>query len=386
MYVCALLLGLFLQLTGVGTAFAQARPGAESGSTRDFVEYWSAARLFVQNGNPYAPEELLILQRTAGWNGVQPLVMWNPPWALPFVAPFGLMSFTTGQFLWLLLHVCLVLISAQHLWRIYSNSRQSSRLSWVVALTFVPAVFVLIIGQITPLVLAGLTWFLYSERKQHDWAMGASLVVLSIKPHLLYLFWIIFPLWLFDKRPWRLIQAAALLGFSAVLLPVLFDTRIYSEYLDLYGVTGISKPMDWPAPTLRNVVRILFAADQTWLQFAPTAIAVAWVIYYWQHHKHQWHWHEQLPLLSLVSVTSSLFVWTYDQAVLLPAIVEAAVWMTRSPEPWHKYWASRVYLAINTCHFLLRFWLAEELWYFWLAPALLINYLLFCWERKKLRS
>lgn len=153
------------------------------------------------------------------------------------------MGFTTGQFLWLLLHVCLILISAQQLWRIYSNSGQSSRLSWVVALTFVPAVFVLIIGQITPLVLAGLTWFLYSERKQNYWVMSASLVVLSIKPHLLYLFWIIFLLWVFDKRLWRLGLSAALLGLSAVLLPVLFDNRVYSEYFALYGVTGISKPI-----------------------------------------------------------------------------------------------------------------------------------------------
>ena len=213
--------------------------------------------------------------------------------------------------------------------------------------------------------------------------MSASLLVLSLKPHLLYLFWIVFLLWLFDKRPWRLILSAALLGLSGVLLPVLFDTGIYSEYLGLYGASGISKPMDWPAPTLRNVVRILLAAEQTWVQFAPTAIAVAWAIYYWRHHRHQWHWQEQLPLLSLVSVTSSLFVWTYDHVVVLPAIMEAAAWMIRSPDPWHRYWASRVYLAINACHFLLRFWLAEELWYFWLAPALLINYLIFCWERKK---
>ena len=358
----------------------------EGASTRDFVEYWSAARLFVQNGNPYAPDDLLILQRTAGWNGVQPLIMWNPPWVLPFIAPFGLLSFSTGQALWLLLHVCLTLISAQNLWRIYGDTGQFSRLSWVVALSFVPAVFVLIIGQITPLILAGMAWFLCSERKQNYLAMSASLVVLSIKPHLLYLFWILFLLWVFDRRPWRLILSGALIGLSAVLLPLLFDTKIYSEYLALYGVTGIFKPMDWPAPTLRNVVRIFFDGDQAWVQFAPTVLAVVWAIYYWTLHRHQWCWYEQLPLISMVSVASSMFVWTYDHVVLLPAILEAAVWMIRSPEPWHRYWAARVYLTINACHFVSRFWLAEELWYFWLAPALLVNYLLFCWERKKLRT
>jgi len=177
-----------------------------------------------------------------------------------------------------------------------------------------------------------------------------------------------------------------LTGLGAALLPLWFDTRIYFEYLALYGVTGISKPLDWPAPTLRNVIRIFFGADQTWLQFAPTVMAAAWSIYHWQRHKHQWSWHEQLPLISMVSVTSSIFVWTYDHVVLLPAILEAAAWVIGKPRSWHQYWAARVYLAINACHFFLRFWLAEELWYFWLAPALLINYLIFCRERKKLRS
>ena len=386
MGVAVLFVCLLLQLTGSRPAFAQGPTVPERATTRDFVEYWSAARLFLQNGNPYSPAEMLFVQRTAGWSGAQPLIMWNPPWSLLFVAPFGLVSFTTGQFFWLLLHIGLILISAQILWRIYDSSGESSRLSWLVALTFVPAVFVLVIGQITPLVLAGLTWFLYSERKQNYWAMSAALVVVSIKPHLLYLFWITLVLWVSDRRPLRLIFAAALLGLVAAVLPLLVDPRIYSEYLALYGAQGISKPMDWPVPTLRNVFRIFLESEQIWLQFAPTAIAVAWSITHWQRHKHQWHWHEQLPLLSMASVVSSVFVWTYDHVVLLPAILEAAVWTVRSPHSWHKYWTARLYLAINTCHFLLRFWLAEELWYAWLAPALLINYLVFCWERKKFRS
>jgi glycosyl transferase family 87 len=382
--VCAwaLLVCLLFQLADAAPTFAQPLPVAERATARDFVEYWSAARLFLQNRNPYSPDELLVLQRTAGWTGIQPLVMWNPPWVLLFVVPFGVLSFTAGQFLWLLFHVCLILISTQLLWRIY-NLGESSRLSWVVALSFVPTVFVLIIGQIAPLVLAGLAWFLYSERKQNYWIMAAALILLSIKPNLLYLFGLVFLLWLFEKHSWRLFLPTALLGLIAVLAPVLFDTTIYSEYLALYGATGVSKPLDWPVPTLRNVIRIFFGADQRWLQFGPTVIAVGWAIYYWQQNKNHWRWREQLPLLSLVSVTSSIFVWTYDHVVLLPAIVEAAVWVIRSPKRWHSYWAARLYLAINACHLLLRFWLAEELWYSWLAPALLINYLFFCWERKK---
>lgn len=361
---------------------AQSLPAAEQKGARDFVEYWSAGRLLAQGGNPYSPAELFTLQRTIGWTGTQPIVMWNPPWTLPIVLPFGLPSFVAGQLLWLLFHVCLIMFSAQQLWRVYENSMHGSRLALFLAFTFVPTVFVLIIGQITPLVLAALTAFLYCERKQ-DWrGMSASLVLLTIKPHLLYLFWIVAPLWLIEKRLWRLIAMVAFVTASAVTLPLLFDPRIYSEYFALFGAAGILKPMDWPVPTLRNVIRTFLDLDSRALQLAPTALASAWVVHYWYHRRQTWRWREQLPLLSIVSVTSSVFVWTYDQVVLLPAIIEAAVWMSQAPAPWHRFWSARLYIAINACHVLQRFWLAEELWYFWLAPALLINYLIFRRERK----
>lgn len=370
------------ELPGPRVLVAQTSPVAEQAGARDFVEYWSAGRLFARGGNPYSPAELFALQRTIGWNGAEPLMMWNPPWALPIVLPFGLPSFSTGQFLWLLFHVCLIILSAQYLWRIYGSLTHRSRVPVLLAFTFVPTLFVLIIGQITPLVLAALTAFIYYEGKQNWRALSAALVILTIKPHLLYLFWIVFPLWLLEKRFWRFILTAALVSAGAMVLPLLFNPNIYFEYFSLYGATDILKPMDWPVPTLRNVVRIFLGVDHRGLQLAPTALASAWVVYYWYRRKRAWRWQEQLPLLSMVSVTTSVFVWTYDQVMFLPAIIEAAVWLSRTPAPWHRFWASRLYVAINTGHLLLRFWLAEELWYFWLAPALLINYLIFRWERK----
>ena len=377
---------MLCESVGASSVSAQPVSVAEQTGTRDFVEYWSAGRLLAQGGNPYSPAELLAVQRMAAWRGVQPLIMWNPPWTLLLTLPFGLLSFTTGQFFWLLFHVCSILVSAQFLWRVYSGSKQPSRLSWILAATFVPTVFVLIIGQITPLVLAGLTGFLYSARRQNYWGMGASLVILSTKPHLLYLFWIVLLFWILHTRPWHLIYSALLTGLAAALLPVLFDPTIYSEYLALYGISGIPKPLDWPAPTLRNVVRILLGLNHYWLEFTPTAFTVGWAVYYWHRHKHHWHWHERLPLLSTVSVASSIFVWTYDQIVLLPAIIEGATAIRRTGEPWHRFWSARLYCSINAGHLLLRFWLADDLWYFWLAPAMLINYLVFLWERKSLRE
>ena len=309
--------------------------------------------------------------------------MWNPPWTLLITLPFSLFDIGIGQFFWLLAQVILILFSARQLWGIYSKPGQPYRMSWVLAFSFVPTVFVLVIGQITPIVLAGVSLFLYGERKQQRWIMSLALVILSIKPHLLHLFWIVVALWVFQKRQWRVVSGAAIVGAAAALIPLLFDAKIYSQYLTLYQSTDVLRPMDWPVPTLRNVMKLLLHVDQTWLQFAPTIIGAVWAVYYWQHHKLEWAWRERLPLLIIVSVATSFFVWTYDYVVILPALIEGATWLRQSPVPWYRSWSVWIYLAINAVHLVARFWVAEELWYFWLAPALLLNYLILSWEKQR---
>src|SRR5262245_54052354 len=49
----------------------------------DFVEYWAAGRLLADGENPYDPEKVKDLEKEAG-RTEEPILMWNPPWALPF--------------------------------------------------------------------------------------------------------------------------------------------------------------------------------------------------------------------------------------------------------------------------------------------------------------
>jgi len=175
-------------------------------------------------------------------------------------------------------------------------------------------------------------------------------------------------------------------GLSAAALPLLFDPHIYAQYLALHKIADIPGPLDWLTPTLRTATRLFFGPGHLWLEWAPSIVAAAWAVNHWRRHRDRWRWSEQLPLLVAVSVASSFFSWTFDQIVFLPAIIEAASGMQRKPIPWHKFWAARAYIAINAGHALLRVWVADEKWYFWLAPALLANYLIFRWEIGKIAS
>src|SRR5215470_8091828 len=66
----------------------------------DFIEYWSAARVFITGGNPYSEAEMLRIERGLGWTSPVALPMLNPPWVLPVFAPLAALPFRIAQMLW----------------------------------------------------------------------------------------------------------------------------------------------------------------------------------------------------------------------------------------------------------------------------------------------
>jgi hypothetical protein len=373
---CTLMARLILPDLG----YADVVQSSEVKGVRDFVEYWSASRLLLTGDNPYSPAELLSIQKTAGWSNAEPLIMWNPPWTFPFILWFGLMDFTSGQFLWLLAQTSFIIISAQLLWRINGQFVDGSWIPWLLALTFVSTGFVLIIGQITPLILLGVTLFIYFERQKNWLGIAIAITILSVKPHLSYLVWPVLALWIWQGKEWRIVFATVVSVACVAVIPLMFDRQIYSEYFALYRFGGITKPLDWPTPTLGNMLKIFFDFDGVSIQVIPSLIAVVWVLWYWQRHKQDWQWSVQLPLIVLVSVTTNFFVWTYDQVVFLPALIQGASWLVRNRLPWYRSIAALLYIGANLTHVVLRFLVADERWYFWLAPTLLTAYLFYLWE------
>jgi hypothetical protein len=107
---------------------------------------------------------------------------------------------------------------------------------------------------------------------------------------------------------------------------------------------------------------------------------MVWVLFYWWRYRTDWQWSERLPLILIVSLTTSAYTWTFDQVVFLPAIIQGASWLVRQRLPWYKSIAALLYVGIDLAHGALRVFVAEELWYFWLAPALLVAYLIYIRE------
>lgn len=364
-----------------GHGFADAYASAASqGGVRDFVAYWSAARLLLEGANPYSPAALLLLQRSAGMTEPTPLIMWNPPWVLSLILPLGMMDFLASQFVWLLLNVVLVMFSAQWLLQLYGGRESEIRSAWLLAFGFMPGMYSLILGQITPVVLFGLTIFLLVIEGKNRLHVSLALSLLAIKPHVAYLFWLAVALWLWFNREWRILLGTASIIAIASLFPLLFDDQIYSHYIDVHRSGDYLKPLDLPAPSLRNVLIIFFGAEGSVFEYLPTLAGCAWLIFYWRHYRHKWIWKEQLPLLLLVSIATSPYSWTFDHIILLPAIIQSYLWL-RSYGPSVVMLA---YLGCNSIFLSARYIVLIDFWYFWMAPLFLGAYLFMQKRRSEL--
>jgi glycosyl transferase family 87 len=342
----------------------------------DFLGYWTASRLLLDGENPYSAGSLLKLQRSIGLDRSIPFVAYSPPWVLTFTWPFALVDYGTGQFAWLLIQTFVVFFSAVRLWRLYGNSSASYRIAWLAALSFTPLDLAVIRGQISPLMLVGLWGFLYSEKKQASFAAGLATTLIFFKPHLLYLFWLVLVLWIWQYRQWRFALGIAAGGIAVLAVPLIIHPTVYFEYGKIWQASEVPTPYDWAVPALGHALRKIFQQSSAVLLFVPSLFGVIWLIVYWRRHRISWEWSERLPLLLLVSLCTCAYLWTFDLILLFPAVIQAASVLVRRPKPFYAYPSGQVYMAIHLLHIVMRFFITDEFWYFWMAPALLVNYLL----------
>jgi hypothetical protein len=348
----------------------------------DFIAYWAAARLLLTNGNAFLPAEQLEMQRSAGWTGSTALLMYYPPWTLSVFLPFGYFDYDTAQTLWFLQNSVFIFLGALLLWRLYSNSPTPSRVGWAALLTFAPIYFALLMGQVGPLVLVGLIGFLLAARKQAWFWAGAWLALASIKPHLLTLLWISASLWVLWERQWRLGAGFVSIFAIMVIAPTLWDRQIYATYLSVISDRRVVLPIDWANPTIGTAANVFLGGNFGWLRWLPTIAGVLWLLRYWQKNSKTWDWSVELPLVILVSVVTTPYAWTFDYVILLPALMQGAVWCGIAGNRQRVRWVSVIYLAISSIALLAKIIVRNEFWYFWLAPALLVIYLLLRHEYK----
>jgi len=346
----------------------------------DFVEYWAAARLTLTGQNPFDGNLLLPLQQAAGRDTQDAIMMWNPPWSLPVVLPLGLLPAREAQLLWLLVNLVVSGFCADRLWLLLGGDRSRRWLGWGAALLFMPTIFALSSGQISPFLLLGAVWFLECERRGWQYLAGAATVLVAIKPHLAYLLWIGLAVDALARGRWRVLVGGAVTGVVCALLPLAFNPHVWQQYAD---AMGNRPPAQWISPTFGSVLRLAFGAEFFRLQFVSVAVGMAWFAWYRWKKRHDWNWSRELPLVLLVSfVTAPYGAWPFDMMLLLPAVFVLLIeWQTigganTSWAPGSPRFAIAGLVAIDLGCVVLNLCRAESFWFLWVSPAVLALYVL----------
>ena len=336
----------------------------------DFAEYWAASRIFLSGGNPYDPVEMLAIQRSIGWTDSKPIMMWNPPWTLPLLLPFAVLPYWNGRALWFLLNLAAVLLCADWFWRQFGGPGPRRWISWIAPLLFIPVGTSLFLGQISPLVFAGIAGFMWGLAKRRMITAGAFTLLLALKPHLLYLFWLFLILWIAKERRWKVFvgAAASLLG-SCLMVAAINPASFHNYY---HSITSASGPQVWQTPTWGVALIMLFPAAGSWVRFIPSAVGIMLAYWLWRSWQPGFDWLRQLPTILLLSVTTSSFTWMFDWVSLLPVVILALFWFNLQPR--RLWWLLAALVVMQP---LLVFSPAvshTNFFTIWLPPALWLMY------------
>ena len=372
-----LVLALLVAFASLGALFAPHFGDAAVLRPFDYLQYQSAARATLAGQNPYDGRVLYPIQQDIGTGWADPVMMWNPPWTLPLALPLGAMHWRLGQLLWFALNFAAVVSSAGLLWRMFAGPRERPWLAFALTLGFAPTLFLLLLGQISGLLLFGLTGFLWAVRNERYPLAGCCAALTAIKPHLFVPFAMLLLLEAIHKNQYRrTILAGGLTLAVCGLIPLAWNPDVWSQYREATGAGAAASHntiREWVHPTLGYAIRQALPGEPFRAMFLPLLAVLPLVAIHWYRRRADWNWTVELPRVVIVSLLAAPYgAWGFDRVVLLIPVVQAAVWLVP-----YRALAIRFAIAFGTLNLLALLTLLREnsMTNPWFAPAIAVGYL-----------
>jgi len=290
---------------------------------RDSIAYWAAGDLLVHHQNPYDYEHVLELERQQGYKEARPLVLRTPPWSLFMVAVLGLVTPLWAWVVWLVVLVWSLITGMRVCRALYQTETMPRNLFPLVGYLFAPVPACLVAGQMGLVLMLGLVLFFYWE-KQHPASAGALLLLPFAKPHLLLPFWIVLIVWVAFRKKYRVVEGFLISFTLAMGFALAFDPNVFRHYRDMLQVASIQREF---IPALSGVIRLLFFRNHFWVQFMPLCVALLWSLIYFLKNRTEWDWRYHGPALLVISVLTTPYAWLADEAIVLPAILQAVLFV-----------------------------------------------------------
>ncbi len=341
--------------------------GAAVPFRNDFAAYWPVGQLLWQGQNPYDPVAIEALQVSVGDALGGDSVVRYAPWALSLLLPASLLPYEAAWYGWIVLQVLLVGIASVQLWRMLGGA--GAWLPLLIGFAFPPGLFVALGGQIDGLLLLLVVAFLGAVMAGRDVAAGICLGLMTIKPHLFLPLGLISLLWVIREHRWRLPAAALVTILAASGVVLLLRPEIFSDYAELLRTPGTS----WQRPVaLGTGISLLMGGRAPWLQWLPALILGPAILFAWTQRGDEFAWNRDLGLLLALGLIAAPYLLVHDLVLLLPALLSAALCVSR--------WQSRICKLTATLVFglvCIAIWIGQVtqhhmLTNVWIAPLMLI--------------
>ena len=304
---------LLLILAMAGIIFVAALGLSSALPAQDLAQYWAAAHLARQN--PYSLQQVVDFEKAAGCKATR-LVMRNPPWTIPVILPLALLNYSTAYAFWVLLTVVAVAGCARAIWKLLTPTQ--SLAPAFLSLIFGPTICLVMLGQLAVLELLGISLFLVFVERRRDWLAGASLLLVLIKPHVALPFLVAVLLWTLHRKRWGVLWAGAIALIGSSLAAVAINPRVFAQFLQFAGQYA-QETLAYP-----NLGGILYlVTGRHALALLPQMLGLCWLAWYWRRHRASWDWKTHGMLVLLVSIVSSYFSYSYDEIIVLPALIAA---------------------------------------------------------------
>jgi len=333
----ALLIVLAILPAGPFETFEQLRRG-----NIDLLSFWSAFQLFGSGANPYDPALLRELQQARGLGAEPVKLTWNPPWFFVLFCP--VLLFPLGKATVGMLGVNLLVTAGLARLSLARPSAQNFVRAFALAILFYPTLQTLGFGQSSLVLTALAAGTIWAAHERRDVAAGICFALLSIKPHLLLGFIVVFLIWILVEQRFRILAAACVTFAGLVLVTAFFNPAAFTNWLRVFSGGGSALGVsDWQTATLCSALRSVLAGTPAWLIPAFVLLSVGLSVLVFARLRGRVAVDELFALILLVSVAASPYGWVFDFSLLL---IPLLVVFRRACESGN---GRRAFLAIAVC-------------------------------------
>jgi hypothetical protein len=343
----------------------------------DFLAYWSAAHLFVNEGNPYSQAEMRQLQQQTSpdrfINNDGFINAWNPPWLILLLLPVGILPFSIAFPIWIFCNTFLIGLALLISWKLCVGDQRSWGILFVFlsGFLYVETISYLAIGQITSIVLLGIVLFIWFLDRDLDILAGVALLLTTIKPHISYFFLILVFIWIIQNRRWKVV-----IGFISVAL---ISSVIFWVIIPRWLTDYISLLNNLPFNLLYTSTFSSLISDKFNISiFKYLPVLLIFLIKPLKQIIRREGWLTATNLALLVSIPLSPYGFNFDHVVLLPSLVQIIAWSSTNEIP-RKY-TYFIVVGLIVINLIIAKMLSinglEYYWFFWIPIPLLGIYLL----------